>query len=326
MSRSDIHSLALSRRGLIGLAGAGAVGLVIGGLPRSASAHGTFGTLVSHNEIWGQLTYTDSGGPKAYDYNPTFYSLLEQWLSFYWGHTPINWTTPMRVWSNGVHVDKGFGETTCAGVDGSCHAYGRAMDFARLYMTVGGVLTRTFNPVYSTHNGQTGWRYYTGTALTTTRKQYWGCVASLDYHFRDVLHYWYTPTYFSGAKDTSHEWHVHADNGRSGSGLSTFAPSTTSRRVQVFTVQSCLRYIWNYAPTMDGIWGDQTQGMSDQILANMGLSGHLTSSQANWQAFLRAATRWGTGAQTSWGGGGGGCLTGLTGRELKQANAAAIPC
>jgi hypothetical protein len=325
MSGSDIHSSALSRRGLIGLAGAGAVGLLIAGLPQRADAHQP---LVQYSEIWNQPTYTDSGGAFSFWYNPTFYSLLEQWLEFYWGHTPVNWTTPMRVWSNGVHGDKAG---SCGGGSvsktQSCHSFGRAMDFARLYMTVSGSLAQTVNVVYNTHNGQTGWKYYTGTALTTARNRYWAFVASLNYHFADVLHYWFTPTYFSDAKDYSHEWHVHADNGVSGSGYSRFAPSTSVRKVQVFTVQSCLRYIWGQTPTMDGVWGPETERLSDAILANMGRSGHLTSSQANWQAFLRAATLWGTGAQTSWGGG-GGCLTGLTGGELKAANAhaAAIPC
>lgn len=56
---------------------------------------------------------------------------------------------------------------------------------------------------------------------------------------------------------------------------------------------------------------------SNAVLAKLGRSGSLTTSQANWQAFPTAVLRWATGAQSSWGGGGGGCLTGAE---------AAIPC
>ncbi len=292
--------------------GLGAAGLVIGGAPR-AFAHG--GTVAWHNEIWNQATYLpDTGAAWGTYWDPTFYTRYENWLAYHWSNTPGNWLTPMRVWHGRVH-DHSSGSS-------SWHYSGRACDQFNLDMTVSGVMTKVFDVKYK--QGSSGWYTQTGTTLATTRKRYWGTVAGLNYHFASVLHYWYTPAYFSAAADYSHQYHVHADNGISGNGYSVFAPSTTSRRVQVFTVQSCLNYIWGYGTSVDGVWGPQSTTHSNDVLAKLGRTGSLTSSQANWQAFLTAALRWGTGAQTSWGGGGGGCLTEVDGKE--GGAAAAIPC
>jgi hypothetical protein len=301
----------LTRRQAVGLAGLGAAGIVFGGGARRAAAH--TGTVTWHNEIWSQPTYSpDTGARYSEDWDEAFYLRYEEWLHYHWLNTPSNWTTPMRVWHGRVH-DHSSGS-------GSWHYYGRACDQFNLDMTVGGVMTKVFDAKFK--QGSSGWKYLTGTALSTARKRYWGTVAGLNYHFASVLHYWFTPVYFN-TPDYSHEWHVHADNGISGNGFSVFAPVSGVRKVQVFTVQSCLNYIWGYGTTPDGYWGSQTRTHSDDVLAKLGRTGSLTSSQANWQAFLTAALRWGTGAQTSWGGGGGCPVIGVDG---KGGGAQAIPC
>jgi len=306
----------LTRRQAVSLLGMGAAGLVFGGAAPRAFAHG--GTTVSHNEIWGQPTYLpDTGAPWSTRWDEAFYLRYENWLGYHYANTPVNWLTPMRVWHGRVH-DDGAGTS-------SYHYYGRACDQFNLDMTVSGTLTKVFDTKYK--SGSSGWKYLTGSALTTARNRYWGTVAGLNYHFAHVLHYWYTPVYFpNGAIDYSHEYHVHVDNSQSGNGFSVFAPSTSVRKVQVFTVQSCLNYIWGYPTSIDGYWGPQSTSHSNDVLAKLGRTGSLTSSQANWQAFLTAALRWGTGAQTSWGGGGGGCVITDRGKAVDKKAAAAIPC
>lgn len=289
-STGQVRGLRLSRRQALALAGAGAAGLVIGGGTQRAQAHGS---LISRNEIWNQPTHYYTGSinnsrtPDYFQYASGFYNQLESWFQFYYSNTPGSWLNPSHLWLAGTHVDK---SGSCGGLSGSCHSYGRAIDFNYVYMTISGSLQQAANCDYLWWNAQSS------TTKTLHRKRYWAFVAGLNYHFNAVLHYWFTPTYFSSAKDYSHQTHVHADNGVSGSGLSTFN-GTTSRSVQTFTIQSCLTYIWALPVTIDGYYGNQTKTAAATALSRIGRSGYLTDA-GNWRAFLTESVRAGSGGYT----------------------------
>jgi hypothetical protein len=261
-----------SRRTLLGAAGIAAAGFVISSSVTEASA----ATLVSHNEIGNQPTYyhnleTDAITPSSFSYDPTFYGRVETWFAFWRANTPAHWTAPHRICLNGVYVNKA-----------GAHGEGRAMDLGRLDFTntQTGQLTRGFD---GRHNV---WQSQTGGTLTNTRKLYWGTVASLIYHFRDVLHYAY---------NADHDNHAHADNSISGTGNSNLVTSSVA---QTTFVQSALTYIWGYGTSVDGNWGPQTDGNSRNALSRIGVSGALTTSQANWLAFCRATFRFAVGTQS----------------------------
>jgi hypothetical protein len=261
-----------SRRVLLGTAAAGAAGLVIASAVGEADA----ATLVSHNEIGGQPTYyhnleTDGITRQSFSFDPTFYSRVETWFAFWRLNTPDHWTAPHRICLNGVYVNKS-----------GAHGQGRAMDLGRLDFTNTqlGQLVRGFD---GRHNV---WKAQTGSTLANTRKLYWGTVASLVYHFRDVLHYAY---------NAAHDNHAHADNSVSGTGNSNLVTSSTA---QTTFVQSSLTYVWGYSTSVDGSWGPQTDGNSRKALARIGLGGGLTTSQSNWLAYCRATFRFAVGKQS----------------------------
>jgi hypothetical protein len=243
-----------------------------------ASAHGT---LASHNEIDNDTTiYEIDGLTKSWPYNPTFYSRLEAWAQFYYNNTPSTWLKPIRLWSFGAHVDRCSppSSTTCPGWS-EAHGNGRGFDLTRIYATVSGSLTLVADLRYYV------WKGFTGSTLTTYRRWYWGTAASGAYHFQYILHYNY---------NSAHDDHIHLDNLVSNSGNSVLNTSSTS---QIKLVQSCLRYVWGYPVTIDGVWGSQTSSYASQAIVRSGGSGSLTASQSNWLLFCRTSTRFGTGAQ-----------------------------
>lgn len=260
-----------TRRLVLGAAGAGTATLIIGGVADPAQAL----TLATHSEIYNQRTYyqnLNTGGISlaSFRYDPTFYSRLETWFAFWRKNTPDHWTAPHRICLNGVYVSKP-----------GWHGQGRAMDISRIDFT--NTRVGTYNVGFDGRHNV--WKYKTGTALTATRKLYWGTVASLNYHFRDVLHYNY---------NSEHDNHVHADNGISGSGNSTYS---TGSNTQTKFIQSALNYIWGYGTTIDGLWGPQTDGNSRKALSRIGVSGGITA-QSNWLAFCRASFRFVVGKQS----------------------------
>lgn len=264
----------VTRRNALRLAGLGAAGVAVGSTSLEANAHGT---LYWHDEIWDAPTLWDGTGVRRGDYyNATFYNQLESWLSLFYGGTPLNWVRPIYIRYAGVHADK---SGSCAGMSGSCHSYGRAFDIRHIIVTNSstGSQMNVFNARYD--------QWAPGSS--TTLKRYWATVASFNYYFTYVIHYLY-------AADTSHRNHVHVDNSVNGSG-GTFS---TGRSTQVHSTQACLRYIWGYSTTIDGIWGPQTDSHSRAALSRIGLSGGLTSSSYNWQQFNYASLRFGTGRQT----------------------------
>jgi hypothetical protein len=244
--------------------------------PPPFSAQAACGSTVhSHTEIGAQPTYYEVRGATAsFSYNATFYSRLETWLSFFFAHTPVAWARPGQVWTYGAYVNRRDGCT-------SYHNYGRAFDLSRVYATdpATGVMHKVFNARYDQ------WRNLTGTDLITTRKRYWATSASLHYHFKHVLTYFF---------NSQHHNHIHADNASSGGGNSTFS---TGSRAQVQHVQACCTYIWSRSIAIDGIFGPQTNGAVTAVLQRLGLSGGL-GNQANWLAFNRATLRFGSGTQS----------------------------
>ncbi len=260
----------LSRRRLLQLTGLGVTGAVaapiLGALP--ASAHGT---IASHSEIADARTYYEvNGAASSFGYNPTFYARMETFVNFWFQNTPVSWQKPLRIWSYGAHYD---GRVTEA------HNAGRGFDLSRIYATVNGSLTKVFNARYDT------WSAADKAGDTATRRRYWATSAAAHYHFRNVLTYAY---------NSEHHNHIHIDNLVSGTGNSKL---DTSSEAQVKHIQASCSFVWGYATAVDGVWGSQTNTNSRRVLARIGRSGGLTTSQTNWLEFNKATLRKGTGRE-----------------------------
>jgi hypothetical protein len=273
----------LSRRTLLGTA-IGSAALVAAGTAigvKPASAHEP---MDDHNEINGQYTYlfdrnTNGMGtsPHTFEYNRTFYTRLETWHQFYWGLTPSTWANPTRLAISAIHRDTKIEGTNIW----SQHVWGKAMDIERIYMTD----LNTHAQIYAANL-----RGYQLAGLAETHREwqkYWAAVASLEYHFDSVLHYYYT----------GHQDHVHADMEISGASNSRFK---TGSSVQVKFVQASLNSIWGTTPRLviDGVYGAKTSAAGKAALARMNLSGYLTSSQSNWLAYCRGSVIMGSGRGT----------------------------
>jgi hypothetical protein len=269
----DIHDTttpttpSYSRRKVLALGAAVGAGLAVGAPASPAAAH----SVVQYSTIWDQPTYyenlsTGTATRTNFSYNSTFHSQLNEWFSWWYGYTPTNWVQPVQIWSNGVHVDNKPA--------GSLHITGRAMDFSRIRP-----LNYNNGSRFDGFHGRYDiWRNYTGTALTTARKRYWGTVATLNRYFGVVLTYAY---------NTAHHNHVHADNGE---------PNTFNRsRSQNLMVQAVCTYIWGYSTSIDGLWGSQTDTNSRKVLQRLGLSGGLTTSVNNWRNFCMTSLGQATG-------------------------------
>jgi len=264
--------MTLSRRKALGLAAMGVAGTALGstgGALLGGGAASAHGTIISRSEIWDQRTfYEGSGSASSFGYNPTFYDRLESWLSYWYANTPTSWLRPLQVWSLGAHTDHRVSEA---------HNAGRGFDLTRLYATVNG--NRTF-VVDARHN------IWGGTSSAAMwRRRYWATSASLNHHFKYVLHYAY---------NSAHDNHFHIDNLVSGSGNSNFSTGSES---QVKHVQASCTHVWGYSTAIDGVWGSQTDTNSRRVLSRIGRSGGLTTSQANWLAFNTATLRKGTGRE-----------------------------
>ena len=124
------------------------------------------------------------------------------------------------------------------------------------------------------------WRTAPPADLEATRRAYWAVAAGLHLRFAYVLTYLY---------DAQHANHIHLDNGRSGSDLSTFLPRS---RVQVQAVQAMLSYLWADPVEITGRWDSPTRAASRRVLDQLGLEEDLTDAAESWHGFLRAtATR-----------------------------------
>jgi hypothetical protein len=243
--------------------------------PDGLDPGGCGSTVWPHNEILGFPTpYEGDGRLRSFSYDDTFYSRVETWFQFFRVNTPIAWGPPFEIWCWGVFVDKGSCGT-------SFHKVGRAFDISRIYATdpATGTRSQVFN---SRHDI---WGDWTGSDLTTTRKRYWGTAASLHYHFRSTLTYFY---------DSDHDNHIHFDNGISGSSNTSFSSGSDS---QVQHLQAALTYVWGETVGIDGIYGPQSTAAANRVITRIGRSGTL-STQANWLEFNRATLRFASGTQT----------------------------
>lgn len=246
--------------------------------PDGLDPGGCGSTVWPHDEILGFVTPYESvntkpGDRDTFSYNDTFYDRVETWFQFFRQNTPIAWGPPFEIWCWGVFVDKG----TCGP---SMHKVGRAFDISRIYATDPATNTRhqVFNARYDI------WKSWTGSDLTTVRKQYWATAASLNYHFQHTLTYAY---------NSDHHNHIHFDNDVSGSGNSSFNQSSG----QKLSAQSTLNALWGESLDVDGSWGPKSTAAASRALARIGLSGSF-STQSNWLAFNRASLRFGSGTQT----------------------------
>ena len=191
-----------------------AVGASLGAISLGAASvvmAPTASALVSSGEINGWPTYYEVPPHPAssFSYDAVFYSRLETWIQFFYSNTPYNWVTPAQIYSFGAYVNKpGY------------HGSGRAFDLSRIYLHVDGLWERVFNGRYDE------WRSLAAGPLDLTRRRYFACAASINYHFRYTLTYLY---------DASHWNHIHMDNGVSGAGNSVFV---TSWRIQAVSARN----------------------------------------------------------------------------------------
>ena len=275
----------ISRRGILAAAAAGSAMALIGSGtsnadpgeyhaapdgPTTSPADGpTTLALVTKSTIYGYPTYyEDTGAATSFRYEPAFHSRLETWFVRFILRSPNNWVNPQRIYSYGAYVNKT-----------GMHGQGRAFDLTRIRVTDEntGSLFDAFNGRYDQ------WQNYTGDALTTVRKRYWGTLATLHYSFRHVI---------SHLDNSEHHNHVHIDNAVSGSGDSSYS---TSSSTQTLYVQAACRYIWGYQTAIDGQWGPQTQRDSSAALARAGSDGVITT-QSRWLAFNTATASMGLGS------------------------------
>jgi hypothetical protein len=231
-------------------------------------------TVFQHSELLGMVTpYEETASPMSFSYNDGFYARCESWFQFFRANTPTAWGPPFEIWSWGVYVNKGDG---CK----SFHNLGRAFDLTHIYAT--DPATGKRNEVFNARHDQ--WISQTGSTLATTRKRYWGTAASVNYHFRSALTYFY---------NDDHNNHLHFDNGLSGSANSSFA---TDSDAQVEHVQAALTYVWGETVDIDGVYGPKSSAAAGRVLSRIGRSGALTT-QANWLEFNRATLRFASGTQ-----------------------------
>jgi len=259
----------MNRRSVLALAAAGAVGTGIAavGIQAPARAHGTLYTYnrIINNYYDGFSFYTYyENSPTSFSYEAGFYARLQAWADFYWSNVGGPVGAPVQLHTLGVHVNKYISGTNTL----SQHAYGKAMDiqFIRARHTTSNSTITVFN---ANDNNAT----------------YWGNVASMEYHFRDVVH---------RADNQAHWNHVHVDNGISGANNSSFSSSSRS---QVRFAQAATTHVWGIGTSIDGGYGNQTKANTSAVLSRIGRSGYLHDSQANWLEFCKATFRQGTGKQ-----------------------------
>lgn len=223
-------------------------------------------TLARHTAVGGAVCMAEGGGAATILINEGFFQQLYDWRMFWQANVPYSWST--QLWNFGAYSAR----------DGSCtswHEAGRAFDITSLRDDV---TTMHFWCRYDL------WKSLSNAAAH--RRKYWAGAASLHYHFRSVLTYFY---------NSDHHNHIHVDNGESGSSLSTFS---TGSKAQVQAVQGVCANIWGYPCGSDGVWDSAVNTNSARVLSRIGVGGYLTSGQAYWQAFLRASVRHATGKQT----------------------------
>ena len=268
----------ISRRALLGLAGLGAAGgaVWVVGPERIADvaslvADGTrdvvnrpvavaSSTLTDYRELAGSaLVYEVDGARARFPMEDGFARQLDASLRSHWG--AAGWGTPAVLTSYGTwRAGPAPGETGT-----SWHHAARAFDVGTVKAGDGTELVSCRYDLWATAPDQ-----------EQRAAAYWRLAATLHRDFEFVLTYLY---------DDAHHNHIHVDNGRSGSGTSTFRRTS---RVQVQAVQAMCRHVWGRPVDVTGHWDRPTRNATSEVLDQLGVGGALTAGQKSWQAFLSA--------------------------------------
>lgn len=251
------------RRFLTGLAATGALGgagLLAGCTvpdmprPRSSAQCVDRDTLPSVTAIGGAaLHYEVDGRRRPFFIDPGFRDQVRAWLQD-WQEASGRGSDRLDTYGTWIN-----GRGTCD----SWHHSGRALDIARLRAGRDTVVSCRED------------RWAETAEAADARRRYWALAAHLHIHFAYVLTYLF---------DDRHRNHIHIDNGRSGSSLSTFRAGS---RVQVQAVQATARWLFDEPVEITGRWDTATRRASDAVLQAVGRNRDLTSSD-NWHAYLRA--------------------------------------
>jgi hypothetical protein len=256
----------VTRRALLGL-GAGGLAATVAGC--SGSDRGPepepYCTsqlkLARHSSLRNaKFVYDPDRQPTSFSFDRGFYGQLGTWLEDY---LELSGTSrPDQVWTYGSWLD---GHPQCD----SWHDAGRAFDLSRL-VTAGAVQVSCRYDIWST---------YTGSRLSLFRTRYWALAASLHLHFEYVLTHLY---------NADHHNHIHIDNGRSGSGLSSFDTDSVS---QVQAVQAILTHLWDKPVPITGQWNRQTRNATGDVLDDTEVGGTIDDGDDHWRTFLRQSAQ-----------------------------------
>ena len=201
------------------------------------------------------MVYEPTGAAQAFWFDPGFAGQLDDWATELAQHLggPVR-----RLATYGSWID---GRGRCD----SWHHSGRAFDLARVSLTNGRVVSCRYDQ----------WRTAAAPELEANRRAYWAVAAGLHLRFAYVLTYLY---------DARHANHIHLDNGRSGTDVSTFAPRS---RVQVQAVQAMISYLWADTVEINGRWDSATRAASRRVLDQLDIAADLTDGTESWHGFLR---------------------------------------
>ena len=254
----------LSRRQLLALAGGAGVAFLTACTPGAPDLRRPDAPCVPRAELVRRqdlgelpLVYEPNAQRQGFWFDSGFATQLDAWVAEL---EPVVGSAPTSLRTYGAWVD---GRQTCD----SWHNAGRAFDLAQVPIEGG--------PAVSCRYDQ--WRNETGTALEESRRGYWRVAASLHRRFAYVLTYLY---------NDQHANHIHVDNGRSESELSTFAARS---RVQVQAVQAICTYLWDEAVEVSGRWDLATRAATRRVLDRIGVEDDLDASSESWHGFLGAS-------------------------------------
>ncbi len=205
---------------------------------------------------------------RNFTFETGFYNRLANWLTWVDANSPSAWQAPYYISTYGSKVAKP-----------GAHGSGRAVDIARVYVTVNGKRAFAGNMRYDLFSAADR------VAGSVALQRYWGWSASI---FKRLQ---YTLTY---AYNTDHHNHIHTDNLVSGGGDAYFSTNSTT---QVKFVQASLRHIWKYNVTIDGEWGPQSDAAVRSAVSRAGGSGSVTTSTSNWWRYCDASARFGWGTR-----------------------------
>lgn len=251
-------TLATGLTGLAGLAGCTPSDPSIGQVDAYCVSRDT---LERRSSVGGlPLVYEPTDRRQAFWFDAGFAGQLDTWV----GELATDLGQPaIRLDTYGSWID---GRGQCD----SWHHSGRAFDLARVRLADGRVVSCRYDLL----------RDGAAAEVEAGLRSYWALAAGLHLRFAYVLTYLY---------NDRHANHIHLDNGRSGSDLSTFQPRS---RVQVQAVQAMLTYLWAEPVELTGRWNGPTRAAARRVGDQLGLTTDLEDTPESWHGFLRAsATR-----------------------------------